>query len=331
MVYFLLTNPVFCFNCAFSVRTLAPSKSLFFINMTDLSEYQSVSESDNREPAFRVYFIVLSIASITATALRLWSRAIFEPRGRQFHRVWWDDWAALAATLTFTGQVIVTILLSKNGLGRHVWTLSEQSLILVLRLVYAIYFTYPITLALSKASALFFLTRIFPSPRKTEWFNVVILTVHTLNIAWLAGFILGAIFLCNPIEKNWIPWTPGTCRQMNTLYLASAVPSVLIDLVILILPIPKIWRLQASVSRKFAIILIFVLGYSVVVASLGRLITVFKESTALETDITYYGLDIFYWTWAELSVTLFGISLPAMVHLTSHLINTYLRPSSQKL
>ncbi|KAI1152742.1 hypothetical protein F4825DRAFT_461608 [Nemania diffusa] len=280
----------------------------------------SGSESDNRAPAFRVYFITLSIASITATALRLWSRVISEPRGRQFRRVWWDDWAALAATLSFTGQVIVTILLVKNGLGRHVWTLSEQSFILALKLVYAIYFT----------------------PQKTDWFNVVILTVHTLNIAWLAGFILGGIFLCNPIEKNWIPWPPETCRQMNTLYLAGSVPSVLIDLVILILPIPKIWGLHASLSRKFAIILILVLGYSTIVASLGRLIAVFKESTALETDITLHdvfaeakvtdsGLDVFYWTWAELSITLFGISLPAIVHLTSHLINIYLRPSSQKL
>lgn len=48
---------------------------------------------------------------------------------------------------------------------------------------------------------------------------------------------------------------------MNTLYLAGSVPSVLIDLVILILPIPKIWGLHASLSRKFAIILILVLGY----------------------------------------------------------------------
>lgn len=50
-----------------------------------------------------------------------------------------------------------------------------------------------------------------------------------------------------------------------------------------------------------------------------------------EAKVTDSGLDVFYWTWAELSITLFGISLPAIVHLTSHLINIYLRPSSQKL
>ncbi|XXH04686.1 hypothetical protein Hte_011108 [Hypoxylon texense] len=42
-----------------------------------------------------------------------------------------------------------------------------------------------------------------------------------------------------------------------------------------------------SSARKFGVIIVFMLGYCVVVVSLGRLVTVLKSTDALNTDITY--------------------------------------------
>ncbi|KAI2601904.1 hypothetical protein GGR54DRAFT_626428 [Hypoxylon sp. NC1633] len=288
------------------------------------------SPDDDRGPAFRAYIVVLTVVALIATILRFWSRSLHQPRGRQQYRFWWDDWVALASAITLIGQLTVTILLVNNGLGRHLYDLSEDQLDTVLKLLWVVYFIYDATLALTKASALLFFTRVFPHHKKTEWFNVAVMTTHCLNILWFLGIIFATIFLCNPIEKNWKPTIAGTCGPQDSFYLGSALPSVSIDLIILILPLPKVWRLQTSAAKKWGITLIFALGYGVIVASLGRLVTVLTESVALNTDITYKGIDIFYWTWAESPITILGISLPAMLRLSYHLSKAYLEPLSTK-
>ncbi|KAI1127083.1 hypothetical protein F5Y10DRAFT_243596 [Nemania abortiva] len=307
--------------------------------MSATAEHPPEPVDDNRVSTFRVYIIVSSAITWIATALRFWSRALYVPHDRQSHRFWWDDWTALAAMLAFTSQLILTLLLLDNGFGRHAWALPEPQLVLVLKYVYAIYFIYTVNLALSKASALLFLSRVFPHHSRIEWFNIVVLITHALNIAWLIGFVIATILQCHPIEKNWKPWVQGTCSPTVDLCLVSAIPSVSIDPIILILPLPKVWRLHTTISRKCAVTFIFALGYGVIVASLGRLITVFKESKAIDADFsntgnitpTNWGLDIFYWAWAETPITMIGISLPATLHLAQYLNNAYLKPLASNM
>ncbi|ROW07736.1 hypothetical protein VMCG_03456 [Cytospora schulzeri] len=72
--------------------------------------------------------------------------------------------------------------------------------------------------------------------------------------------------------------------------------------------------------------MVFLLGYCVIVVSLGRLVTILESQTALNTDITYEAVTVFYWTVAEPTVTLMGICFPAMLPLSRHLVATYLSP-----
>ncbi|KAH7305258.1 hypothetical protein B0I35DRAFT_114363 [Stachybotrys elegans] len=301
------------------------------------------SARDDRAPVFRIYVIILGSAAILATALRFWSRMLAQGH---WHRFWWDDWTALAATFVLVGQLIITVIALSNGLGRHLWALRQDESILVGQLIFAIYFSYSIALTFSKASVLLLMSRIFPSYTKWDWFSLVIWITHSLNLAWLIGVLLGTLFICNPITRHWDPTGPGRCGSTDALYIGSAIPGVVIDLIILTLPLPKIWHIHASRSRRIAVTLVFVLGYwyvsallaalltifSVIVASLGRLITILTSSYVLRTDITHDGLDIFYWTWAETSVAVIGISLPAILHLhqrlklklqTLHSVNTF--------
>ena len=65
----------------------------------------------------------------------------------------------------------------------------------------------------------------------------------------------------------------GYCRSADALYIGSAVPSVVIDFFVLLLPLPIIARLNMKNSRKAMITGLFVCGYLVIAISLGRLIT----------------------------------------------------------
>lgn len=132
------------------------------------------------------------------------------------------------------------------------------------KLLFVTYFISYLGLALAKASALFFFSRIFPRTTSPTWFNVGVTFAHILNIAWLVGITFGTAFNCIPVAKNWQVITetlPGKCGPTSSIFIASVVPSVFIDLAILILPLPRIWSVKTSKSRKFGLTVVFVLGY----------------------------------------------------------------------
>jgi hypothetical protein len=122
-------------------------------------------------------------------------------------------------------------------------------------------FVYDIALFLSKIAALLFLTRVFPRTSNSKWFNYALWTTFGLHVAWPIGNVFGTIFFCWLISKNWIVTQPGHCGAQFDLLLGSTVPSVVIDLIILVLPLPKQWHLQIGRAKKVGLMAVFILGY----------------------------------------------------------------------
>lgn len=149
-----------------------------------------------------------------------------------------------------------------NGFGTHIDTLSPEEILLNLQLFYAGNFLFDAAVTCSKASALFFYGRIFPRAVNSTWFNIALWVVHGLNVAWFIGIVVATFFLCIPMEKSWIPTLEGSCDAQNKVYIGSAVTSVIIDLLILLLPLPNIWQLQLKAAQKSGLLLIFMLGYA---------------------------------------------------------------------
>lgn len=149
----------------------------------------------------------------------------------------------------------------KFGLGHHIWAIDQTQLPNLLELLYSVYFIYDASLFLVKTSALLFLSRIFPKRANSKWWNYSLLFAHVVNVSWFLGIVFGTVFMCSPVEKGWKPTVEGSCGSTTALWIGSAVPSVTIDLMILLLPVPKIWSLRLSLPRKLAVTVIFVLGY----------------------------------------------------------------------
>ncbi|KAI9035838.1 Major Facilitator Superfamily protein [Aspergillus affinis] len=290
---------------------------------------------DDTSGGIKGFFIVVTIVTIVSISLRFWSRCIRSNAGRGAGRhtqhLWWDDWAALAAVPFILGLCGLAFAMGFFGLGHHTQFVEPKDLSIFLRLLYAIYFVYDIGLFFTKLSALLFLSRIFPWHANSKWFNYTIVATHCLNCAWLAGIIFGTVFMCNPVEKGWNPTLPGHCGTTSALWLGSAIPSVIIDLIILLLPLPKIWTLQMTTTRKMAIIGVFVIGYSVIVVSIGRLITVLLTGSTLDSDITYSVVHLAYWVGAEAPITMLCICLPPMTALGRYLANNYFSKMSSRV
>lgn len=143
------------------------------------------------------------------------------------------------------------------------WMMPSQNLVPFLELLFATYFIVYIGLTLAKASALLFLSRVFTPTTSPTWFNAGIAVTHFLNVAWLVGMSFGTAFNCSPVAKNWDVTgnLPGRCGPTSSIWIASVVPSVFIDLLILALPLPRIWTIKTSNSRKVGLTVVFILGY----------------------------------------------------------------------
>lgn len=79
-------------------------------------------------------------------------------------------------------------------------------------------------------------------------------------ISFGIGNTLMAFLTCRPFAKNWDPLLPGVCGSTIDALLATSIVNLNVDLIILILPMPMIWRLQMAARRKIALTITFGLG-----------------------------------------------------------------------
>jgi len=119
--------------------------------------------------------------------------------------------------------------------------------------------THVIPITLAKCSLLFFYKRIF---RGTA-FSYIIWTTIGLATIWGVSFFFALLFFCLPITKyiRYGYQAPGLqCVDPYQLYYSLSISDFLMDLIILIIPIPLVWRLQMKPSQKIGVSAIFALG-----------------------------------------------------------------------
>ncbi len=68
------------------------------------------------------------------------------------------------------------------------------------------------------------------------------------------------MFPCRPVRGFYDFSVPARCIDSVKFYWAQAVLNIATDAIILVLPLPMVWRLQTTLSRKIAISLLFMLG-----------------------------------------------------------------------
>jgi len=115
---------------------------------------------------------------------------------------------------------------------------------------------YSITLSATKISILLFYRAIFPGPR----FAIATNIVGAFVIAWGVACILVSIFSCNPVRGFWDLTIPSKCIETRKFFIGNSVPNIVMDVVILMLPMKKIWHLQMSFKQKLIVSGLFLLG-----------------------------------------------------------------------
>ena len=127
----------------------------------------------------------------------------------------------------------------------------------------------PIIFATIKLAVLFFYRRIFVG-RVFKWYSSILSFVL---VAWALAFAFAFAFQCGTHPEWW--WTSletiAKCNNSAWSNLGFAVSDVATDLLVLVTPLPIIWKLQRGVGDKIGLSLIFGLGLLSTAAAMVRM------------------------------------------------------------
>ncbi|KAL9587326.1 MAG: hypothetical protein Q9203_003554 [Teloschistes exilis] len=230
----------------------------------------------------------------------------------------WDDYLiapALAANVVLCIHGIVMVRVA--GVGYHVSAAIKADpdvLIKWAKCIYALEFLYLPAVALPKLSLLSLYLRIFVKRcfKMSTWAVVVLIILN-----WVA-FLLASIFECWPVAYQWNKKIPGGhCFDVQLFYRMVNIPNLVTDVAMLALPIPMVWQLQTSKSRKAGLMVVFLTGSVGMIASCVRL-AIFSNSDAFK-DNTWRSVTLVAWSIIEPSMYLIAACLPNLRPLVSSL------------
>ena len=128
-----------------------------------------------------------------------------------------------------------------------------------MKTLWALYFPFAAAACLARASVLLFYSRVFTNQSRV--FRHAIYITHGINVAWLLSIWLAALLICRPIEQFWVSDGTGTCGSNSMLLVGCSITNILVDLIILMIPLPVLWKLQLKLGKKLLISAVFTCGY----------------------------------------------------------------------
>jgi hypothetical protein len=116
---------------------------------------------------------------------------------------------------------------------------------------------YGLVIYFIKLSILWLYLRIFPKGTFHRWVIATMVFV-TISVAILIPMV---IWQCVPINAIWdLKRNDAQCLNISGVAYANAAINVATEIVILILPIPLIYKIRVSKSTKFALYALFSAG-----------------------------------------------------------------------
>ncbi|CEL04883.1 hypothetical protein ASPCAL06007 [Aspergillus calidoustus] len=224
-----------------------------------------------------------SILAVVAVCLRLLAHAIA-------HKKWTpSDYFIIAACIFGVGLQSISITgVIQAGIGfDHTAAIAAnpaygpEPITKLLQLIIPLQFLWVLSLSCTKISILFLYLRIFPV-RWLVWSSWVTISVI---VAWAIATILAGCLICRPFAFNWDQTIPGgKCGNQVTSFTVTGVINLVTDFIVLVLPMPSLYRLQMATYKKATLIAVFGLGVVTCVISALRISVL---STMDFTDITY--------------------------------------------
>ncbi|KAF4922369.1 Satratoxin biosynthesis SC1 cluster protein 4 [Colletotrichum viniferum] len=266
--------------------------------------------TETKVPSLVSGFVITWVLGAATVALRVTARKLVG------NKIWRDDWIIIVSLIFSAAFVFdVTCCMTINGgFGKHVWA-TPNGLRVYFTGVFIAEYLYTISIVLVKAAILAFYWRIFSARRESRLAIYILLGI---TCAWGIAVLLVSTFQCLPVSAFWLRFDPNAnlspsdyeCGvNVKTLFIANAIPNIMADVLLLLLPVPGNWSLQLRKPQKIALVGIFTLGIFVTAVSFIRLHYVLAVDFA-DPDTTWLLTEEMMWTGIEVNIgTVSGMSI----------------------
>lgn len=118
---------------------------------------------------------------------------------------------------------------------------------------------YLATFSLFKLAICLLYKRLFPQNRPAT--IITSLTAAILILGAIAG-VIADIVACQPFHTHWgaLPEQKAHCNDKDTLFIWNNFPNIVTEVVMLVLPLPIVWKLQMTMQLKAALTGTFLVG-----------------------------------------------------------------------
>jgi hypothetical protein len=204
-------------------------------------------------------------ANIIVCAVLTWIIAAAFVALRFFTRRWlvrilgWEDWAILASLFFSALNSAGTVEQAAYGMGRHVLDVEPSDFAPMSRAGWYSIVWYQLTLFLTKTSILLLYARIL-TYQHARYAVYAILVVVVLSNVWTLAVAMTA---CIPLQAFWdfALAAAGAYCHPRSMWWSNTGMHMATDFLIFALPMPLIFRLNASRRQKILLYSIFAFGF----------------------------------------------------------------------
>ncbi|KAG9254010.1 uncharacterized protein F5Z01DRAFT_655719 [Emericellopsis atlantica] len=255
--------------------------------------------TENQTMSILVTVITIMALGILSVILRLVARL------KSGNSLAVDDYTIVLALIFAIGTAVLCFTSIQEGGGKHLWIITFEEFTRLWQMAYAFVLIYATCVTLTKASILLFYRRLFGI--NLAWkINMALVLGYwvAIIIAWLSG--------CRPASYFWEQFTKpdaqGSCIDTSLFYFVNGICAMLIDILILLVPIPTIIKLRMRRSQKVAVSGILLLGAFVCIASILRIVSM--DHLVNAEDFTWAMGQVFIWSCCEPFIGIVCACLP---------------------
>ncbi|KAI4597378.1 hypothetical protein KJ359_004484 [Pestalotiopsis sp. 9143b] len=245
----------------------------------------------NKKATLLGWVITFLIASWVCVSMRLWVRF------RIVRAPGWDDFFVVLYLLTMTVGCITICYATDNGLGKHVLLLPLETVEQFLKTFYVTNATYCSSTCFIKIALLLQYLRVFERGSKIYMITLA-LTVFTA--LWGLAYSIIAWIPCVPVSEYWNMssngdrcWGYGSHypRVFVGTYESHTAVNMVLDAVILILPVPLLWKTGTTTAVRVRLAGLLSMGCIVLILAAWRLEEMVSNQVATypTRDPTWYG------------------------------------------
>ncbi|RYP13069.1 hypothetical protein DL767_010942 [Monosporascus sp. MG133] len=233
-----------------------------------------------------------------------------------------DDYLAGAACVSCWAFFACTMgMIDYGGCATHLWQVTQAQYENLLKWTIPVHIFYMLSTDLAKISLLFFYLQLSPDLK----YGILIRSLVAAFTLYALVYALISIFACRPIYASWdlTAMHTATCVDKGKFFLAASIANVIMDLVILILPLPIVLPLQIPWRQKVSLMLLFATGSFVIIVAIYNCVLTIKLFSS--DDYTWNLSYELSWMYAELAACIICASGSSIKPIFVHFLPRVLR------